>query len=122
MLTKNQFEVLNSIEGNQGQTQREIAKDCGISLGSVSAAVRELRDMGCLENDRLCVTEEGLKSLKPYKVDNAIIMAAGFASRCAPLSYERPKGLFKVRGEVLIERQIRQLRRRRLHERIVLLS
>lgn len=36
-------------------------------------------------------------------------MAAGFASRCAPLSYERPKGLFTVKGEVLIERQIRQL-------------
>lgn len=116
MLTKNQFEVLNSIEGNQGQTQREIAKDCGISLGSVSAAVHELRDMGCLENDRLCVTEEGLKSLKPYKVDNAIIMAAGFASRCAPLSYERPKGLFKVRGEVLIERQIRQLQEAGIEE------
>lgn len=43
------------------------------------------------------------------KVDNAIIMAAGTASRCAPLSYEHPKALIEVRGEVLIERQIRQL-------------
>lgn len=42
-------------------------------------------------------------------VDNAIIMAAGTASRFAPLSYERPKALIEVRGEVLIERQIRQL-------------
>ena len=40
---------------------------------------------------------------------NAIIMAAGMSSRFAPLSYERPKGLLKVKGEVLIERQIRQL-------------
>lgn len=43
-------------------------------------------------------------------VDNAVIMAAGTASRFAPLSYERPKALISVRGEVLIERQIRQLK------------
>lgn len=42
-------------------------------------------------------------------VDNAVIMAAGTSSRFAPLSYERPKALTVVRGEVLIERQIRQL-------------
>lgn len=45
-----------------------------------------------------------------YKVDNAIIMAAGASSRFAPLSYEMPKALIPVRGEVLIEREIRQLK------------
>lgn len=45
-----------------------------------------------------------------YKVDNAVIMAAGTSSRFAPLSYEKPKGLITVKGEVLIERQIRQLK------------
>lgn len=40
---------------------------------------------------------------------NAIIMAAGTASRFVPLSAERPKGLLEVKGEILIERQIRQL-------------
>ena len=45
-----------------------------------------------------------------YKVDNAVIMAAGVSSRFAPLSYEKPKALAEVRGEILIERQIRQLR------------
>lgn len=43
-------------------------------------------------------------------VDNAVIMAAGTSSRFAPLSYEKPKALIEVRGEVLIERQIRQLK------------
>ncbi|MBQ3366857.1 MAG: NTP transferase domain-containing protein [Acidaminococcaceae bacterium] len=43
------------------------------------------------------------------KVDNAIIMAAGTSSRFAPLSYEKPKSLIEVKGEVLLERQIRQL-------------
>lgn len=46
----------------------------------------------------------------PYKVDNAVIMAAGTSSRFAPLSYEKPKALIEVKGEVLIERQIRQLK------------
>lgn len=36
-------------------------------------------------------------------------MAAGASSRLAPLSYEKPIGLLLVKGEVLIERQIRQL-------------
>lgn len=49
-------------------------------------------------------------------VDNAIIMAAGTASRFAPLSYEKPKALIEVRGEVLIERQIRQLREAGIEE------
>lgn len=41
---------------------------------------------------------------------NAIIMAAGTASRFVPLSQERPKGLLEVKGEILIERQIHQLK------------
>ena len=45
-----------------------------------------------------------------YTVDNAILMAAGASSRFAPLSYEMPKALIPVKGERLIERQIRQLR------------
>ena len=42
-------------------------------------------------------------------VDNAIILTAGTSSRFAPLSYEKPKAFTVVRGENLIERQIRQL-------------
>ena len=41
---------------------------------------------------------------------NAIILAAGTSSRFVPLSQELPKGLIEVKGEILIERQIRQLR------------
>ncbi len=44
------------------------------------------------------------------KVDNAIIMAAGTSSRFAPLSYEKHKAMTEVKGEILIERQIEQLR------------
>ena len=51
-----------------------------------------------------------------YKVDNAIIMAAGASSRFAPLSYERPKALIKVKNEILIERQIKQLQQAGISE------
>lgn len=53
------------------------------------------------------------------KVDNAIILAAGTASRFAPLSYEKPKALIEVRGEVLIERQIKQLREAGVDEIVI---
>lgn len=43
------------------------------------------------------------------RTQNAIIMAAGMSNRFIPLSYEKPKGLLRVKGEILIERQIRQL-------------
>ena len=43
------------------------------------------------------------------KADNAILLAAGYARRFAPLSDVFPKGLLNVKGEILIERQIRQL-------------
>lgn len=42
---------------------------------------------------------------------NAIILAAGMSSRFVPLSVELPKGLLEVKGEILIERQIRQLQK-----------
>lgn len=53
------------------------------------------------------------------KVDNAIIMAAGTSSRFAPLSYEKPKALIEVKGEVLIERQIRHLQEASIKEIVV---
>ncbi len=57
-----------------------------------------------------------------YTVDNAVIMAAGTASRFAPLSYERPKALIEVKGEVLIERQIRQLQEAGIREIILVVG
>ena len=44
------------------------------------------------------------------KVDNAVILAAGFSSRFVPVCFDIPKGLIPLRGETLIERQIRQLK------------
>ena len=107
MLTKHEFAVLTSLLKGVGPSQRKVADASGISLGAVNIALKALRNSGCL--DGYTVTEDGMKALEPYKVENAVIMAAGLSSRFAPISYERPKGVLTVRGEVLIERQIRQL-------------
>jgi CTP:phosphocholine cytidylyltransferase-like protein len=56
------------------------------------------------------IAENKTEKKRLYKVDNAVIMAAGLSSRFAPLSFECPKALYNVRGEILIERQIKQLK------------
>lgn len=73
----------------------------------------ELLDVSYIDSN-LNITSKGLEALKPFKVKNAVILAAGLSSRFAPLSYEKPKGLLTVKGEVLIERQIRQLKEKGL--------
>lgn len=53
---------------------------------------------------------------------NAIILAAGTASRFVPLSEEIPKGLLEVKGEILVERQIRQLQAAGINDITVVLG
>ncbi|QPL05835.1 MULTISPECIES: phosphotransferase [Actinomyces] len=107
-LTEPQFHILNAMRAATGPlTQRDLAQATGLSLGTVNTHVRRIETTGLIADRSL--TPAGLEALTPYKVDNAVIMAAGLSSRFAPISYERPKGTLRVRGEVLIERQIEQL-------------
>lgn len=112
MLTNLQFDGLHYMVAHQNASkalsQREIAQGIGRSLGSVNGLMKQLLSMGLIDAGGR-VTEAGFAALEPYKVDNAIIMAAGMSSRFAPLSYEKPKALLRVKGEILIEREILQL-------------
>lgn len=47
---------------------------------------------------------------------NAIILAAGFGMRMVPINMEKPKGLFEINGEPLIERIIKQLHEAGIYE------
>lgn len=80
----------------------------------------ELESKGLLHQGQL--TDQATNELKNYRVDNAVILAAGLSSRFAPISYERPKGLLKVRGEILIERQIKQLQAAGINEIFVVVG
>ena len=107
-LTQSQFDVLHALaRADESLTQCRLHEATGMSLGSVNAAVRELEARGCVVGRRR-ITDAGLEALKPYRVDNAV-MAASLSERFAPVSYEHPKGTLRVRGETLIECQIRQL-------------
>ena len=101
--------LLRELSNEPGLTQRALASRVRTSLGSVNALLSEAKSAGLLNEDAT-LTPAGQKYLEPFRVDGAVILAAGFGSRFVPLTYERPKGLLKVNGERMIERQIRQLR------------
>ena len=109
MLSKDEFNLLYYVLKNPNAKQRDMAEAINLSLGKTNSVYTLLKKEKYISEDDGKVTDNGIAALRPYKVENAIILAAGFASRCAPLSYERPKGLFTIKGEILIERQIKQL-------------
>ena len=108
MFNKQEFELLRgSFEG------KDISEE--------NATVKDLISRGLL-TENLLLTENGLKAMQDYKVDNAIILAAGMSTRFVPVSYELPKGLISVKGEVLIERMIRQLHEAGVQEIVVVVG
>lgn len=92
-MTENEFNCLMAKRKNEKCDDLEAVKSCEAA--------------GWLLNDK--VTTKGMEALAPYKVDNAIIMAAGRSRRCMPLSNYLPKGLFEIKGDTMVERQIKQL-------------
>ena len=116
-LNKHEFSVLVSCYKNKNVAINTLADKLDCSASDIKGAYQRLKERGLVDDG--CITSRGMEVLAPYRVENAIIMAAGFSSRFAPLSYETPKGLLNVRGEILIERQIRQLQEAGIDEIIV---
>lgn len=117
-----EFEVLRYIAEHPGAlTQRIISEETGYSLGNVNSIIASLSDDGLVKEGN-SITSAGWKILEPYRVDNAIVLAAGMSTRFVPFSYEKPKGLTVVKGEVLIERQIRQLKEAGVKEIVLVLG
>lgn len=116
--------LLRSIIENQNATQRGLVKVTGFALGSVNKLIRECTDQKLIEviDGRYVVTKEGLKYLEPYRVEKAVIMAAGLGSRFVPLSFDIPKGLLEVYGEPMVERQIKQLLKVRVQDIIIVVG
>lgn len=108
--------------GKTGYYTAGNGENMDISLGTVNGLVKECLAEGYIaeeENGKekyLILLEKGKELLKPYKVDGALIIAAGFGSRFVPLTFETPKGLLEVFGERMIERQIKQLHEVGIHD------
>ena len=110
-LTRDEFEVLRALSSTGSPSgPDDLAGLADLTGNAAQSAIHSCEQAGFVEDGR--ITERGVAALEPHRVRNAVILAAGLSSRLVPLSYERPKGMLRVRGEVLVERQIEQLLRR----------
>ena len=108
-MTKEEFCILNNMfdaSCGRAQNRTDIALSRALQSEKIFA---HLLSEGLIDERSLTLTSKGSEALEPYRVDSAVILAAGSATRFIPLSLEQPKGLYEVRGERLIERQIQQL-------------
>lgn len=108
-LTEEMFTLLNSLyDESRGRTP--VFSDVGLNRVLEQPEIRRrLVEAGYADPTFGWITPAGVAALAPYRVERAVILAAGPSTRCIPLSLELPKALFKVKGECLIDRQISQL-------------
>lgn len=88
--------------------QRALSEESGHSLGVVNRSLKNLAQEGYLD-DAMSPTAKARKLDEEMRPRSAVILAAGFGMRMVPINLETPKAFLEVKGEVLIERQIRQL-------------
>jgi len=119
-MTKNEFNLLYTIKKNGISNYRKMSEFANVSIGFISQTMKDFAMKGWINKEGLA--EEGERVLLPYKVKNAIIMAAGMSTRFVPLSIEKPKGLLVVKNEVLIERQIEQLQEAGINDIVLVLG
>lgn len=94
---------------NAYTNQRAIADGTGYSLGVVNNSLKVLKEEGLLDGqNRPTAAAQAL--FKENSPRNAIILAAGVGLRMIPINNSVAKGLLEVKGEILIERLITQLR------------
>ncbi|MCI8514219.1 MAG: NTP transferase domain-containing protein [Lachnospiraceae bacterium] len=102
-LTRKQFDILVQSEkgGAEEKTQRELAKEAGISLGSVNRILNQMEEAGWIRKNQ--ITDRGREILEPYRVKRAVLLAAGFGERLVPVTLNTPKSLVRVRGVRMID-------------------
>lgn len=104
-LTRKQFDVLETLATMKDSlTQRELESITGHSLGSVNRILKELTELGYVEDGR--ITNSGVNALEPYRCKRAIFIAAGFGTRLVPITFNTPKPLVRVHGIRIIDRLI----------------
>ena len=102
-------------------TQRELSRRCECSLGIVNKSIQKLLQLELINAD-YSLRPSAHALLEESKPKRAIILAAGYGIRMVPINTEIPKGLLKVRGDILIERLIRQLHEVGVDEIIVVVG
>lgn len=104
-LTRKQFDVLETLTTMKDSlTQRELESITGHSLGTVNRILKELTELGYVEDGK--ITNSGVNALEPYRAKRAIFIAAGFGTRLVPITFNTPKPLVRVHGVRIIDRLI----------------
>ncbi len=119
-MTQNEFDLLYAVKRYGKSSVRDLSELTGLSIGYISEKLRDFTQDGLISDDG--ISDKGIDSLAPYKVKNALIMAAGMSSRFMPISLEKPKGLLSVKNEILIERQIEQLHEAGIEDIVIVLG
>ena len=106
-LTRYGFDFLVLLEklGKGRYTQKWLANKLSISVGVVNKFINKFSEEGIIATDTegTYITEKGLQVLEPYRVKKAIVLAAGFSERLAPISLKSPKPLVEINGVKLVE-------------------
>lgn len=99
---KKQFDVLCAMALSKSSlTQRQLEEKSGHSLGTINKILKELTDLGYVENGN--ITPAGIDALEPYRAKKAIFIAAGFGTRLVPVTLNTPKPLVRVNGKRIID-------------------
>lgn len=107
-LSRYEFELLTYLEkhGKGVYSQRKLADDLTITLANSAKLVKDLADhdyINELSDGSIEISEKGLRALEPYRVRKAIILAAGFGQRLAPVTLDTSKPLVKVNGVRILD-------------------
>lgn len=107
-MNKQECDVLLEIKKQPYINQRILAEATGHSLGIINRCMKALVSQEYLDEE-FVLTAKAYNELKLKSPQRAIILAAGFGMRMVPINMETPKALVEIKGEILIERTIRQL-------------
>ena len=104
-LQRTAFELLTFLEHKESGSLREIADGLHLSNGIVEREIVDMTKAGCLTyaEGKWHVTNLGIRALAPYRVNRAVILAAGFGSRMMPATANCPKPMVTVNGRRIIE-------------------
>lgn len=107
-LSRYEFDFLTYLEkhGKGSYSQRELADNLTITLSNVTRLIHDMEEkdhINLLADGSMEISEKGLKALESYRVRKAIILAAGFGQRLAPVTLDTPKPLVKVNGVRILD-------------------
>lgn len=103
MLTKDQFNVLDCLlEPFIAATAEQLPSLLGETQAKIQEILSDLQGLGYLDGEGKA-TDSGIQVMENYKVQRAVVIAAGFGSRLLPITINTPKPLIRVHGKRMID-------------------